>query len=136
MPWGFYRTYKELKLKEHEDILEIYASFYRTYKELKQMMLRYPFYSVDSSFYRTYKELKPSTAAGLALMKSGFYRTYKELKHLRSKSPHAPGCPRFYRTYKELKQEIRWSRYSRSIYVFIVPIRNWNTEEAHAWNNS
>ncbi len=78
--YGYYRTYKELKLPWEPGKSKIWMRYYRTYKELKLNVL--VTYALDADcYYRTYKELKQLLRMfDIVTCSARYYRTYKELK--------------------------------------------------------
>ena len=100
--------------------------FYSTYKELKHFSISLRSCISSSVFIVPIRNWNRPFMKLLASAFLSFYSTYKELKHDWCISSHAISL-RFYSTYKELKQVLPFD-VQHDAPVFIVPIRNWNSD--------
>jgi len=126
---SFYRPYKGLKL-----VCIINSSVYHVKVFIVpirdwNLIDRHFTNNTMNSFYRPYKGLKPIYMKLFLKKQISFYRPYKGLKliHIIIYIICVVFC--FYRPYKGLKPKKSYHKQKSHLFVFIVPIRDWNLVE-------
>ena len=145
--YSFYSTYEELKQILLTNNISYFNMFLQYLWGIETLICATDCDFMLSRFYSTYEELKPIAAYIKVIFWRRFYSTYEELKHalaleytfrwckflqylwgietIHQQRNPKPYIFRFYSTYEELKLSV-WTSKKSSIFVFTVPMRNWN----------